>query len=395
MTPRGEDWAIFPGSREGELKRLLPVFLDVARGLRAAQPGAVVRLALAPTVSAEKMRQLADDAGRSLDDVVLVEGVLAAALPARACLAASGTVTLELACLGRPVVVAYKVHWLTYWIGRLLVRGVEHMALPNLILGRRALPEHLQDLDADAILADLLRLGSPVKTPRPRGSRASRPPRRRRPRRGADLVASGRGDLMRLQHAAPALFTMAWGLGRLFFAGSPGLSPREALAAVAWDAGAPSVGAGLAAGSVWLFGATELGARALGIVLQSLSFGALAWGRPLTALLLLGTPGLSLEAAEVGELPALTALWAIGLVALRGPWAWALLPVSLGMLQLGLAGGLGLWDPSVEGLTSALTEGLCSGWGPCRGLDRSVWSPSSPPWPGRLGAGSWSSGSAC
>ncbi|MBK9366746.1 MAG: hypothetical protein IPN01_10545 [Deltaproteobacteria bacterium] len=163
---------------------------------------------------------------------------------------------------------------------------------------------------------------------------------------------------MRLQHAAPALFTVAWGLGRLFFAGSPGLSPREALAAVAWDAGAPSVGAGLAAGSVWLFGATELGARALGIVLQSLSFGALAWGRPLTALLLLGTPGLSLEAAEVGELPALTALWAIGLVALRGPWVWALLPVSLGMLQLGLAGGLGLWDPSVEGLTSAFDRGV-------------------------------------
>ena len=163
---------------------------------------------------------------------------------------------------------------------------------------------------------------------------------------------------MRLKHAAPALFTVAWGLGRLLLLDSPGLSPREALAAVAWDAGAPSVGAGLAACSVWLFGATELGARALGVVLQSLAFGALAWGRPLTALLLLGAPGLSVEAAEVGELPALTALWALGLVALRGPWVWALLPVSLMMLQLGAAGGLGLWDPSVEGLTSALDRGL-------------------------------------
>jgi hypothetical protein len=163
---------------------------------------------------------------------------------------------------------------------------------------------------------------------------------------------------MRLSHAAPALVTVAWGLGRLFVADAPGLSPREALAAVAWDAGSPSVGAGLAACSVGLFGASELGARAVGIVLQSLAFGALAWGRPLTALLLLGTPGLSLEAAEVGELPALTALWAIGLVALRGPWVWALLPLSLGMLQLGRAGGLGLWDPSVEGLTSAIDRGI-------------------------------------
>lgn len=161
LTPRGDDWAIFPGSRDGELKRLLPVFLDVARGLRAARPGAVIRLALAPTVSAEKMRQLAEASGRTLDDVTLVTGAKEAALPARACLAASGTVTLELACLGRPVVVAYKVHWLTYLIGRLLVRGVEHMALPNLILGRRAYPEHLQELNAEAILADLLRLGEP------------------------------------------------------------------------------------------------------------------------------------------------------------------------------------------------------------------------------------------
>jgi hypothetical protein len=163
---------------------------------------------------------------------------------------------------------------------------------------------------------------------------------------------------MRLKDAWPALFTVAWGLARLVVADTPGLSPREALAAVSWEAGALSVGAGLAAGSVALFGANELGARALGIMLQSLSFGALAWGRPLTALLLLGTPGLSLEAAEVGELPALTALWALGLVALRGPWVWLLLPVSLGMLQLGLAGGLGLWDPSVEGLTSAVDRGV-------------------------------------
>lgn len=163
---------------------------------------------------------------------------------------------------------------------------------------------------------------------------------------------------MRLKQATPALLTALWGLGRLLVADAPGLSPREALAAEAWAAGAPSVGAALTGASVAMFGATELGARALGIVAQSLCFGALAWGRPLTALLLLGTPGLSLEAAEAGELPGLTALWALGLAALRGAWVWALLPLSVGLLQLGLAGGLGLWDPSVDGLTSALDRGV-------------------------------------
>ena len=79
----------------------------------------------------------------------------------RAALTKSGTATLELALLGVPMVVAHRVHPLTYALGRLLVRQIRHLALPNLLAdfaGAPApVPEFIQDLAparlAEAVLA--------------------------------------------------------------------------------------------------------------------------------------------------------------------------------------------------------------------------------------------------
>ena len=57
---------------------------------------------------------------------------------------ASGTATLEVALLGRPMIVIYRMSPLTYWLGRLLVR-VKHVAMANLLAGERLVPELLQD----------------------------------------------------------------------------------------------------------------------------------------------------------------------------------------------------------------------------------------------------------
>ena len=61
----------------------------------------------------------------------------------RAGAVASGTASLEAALAGLPVVVVYRMGWLSYLVGRALVR-VEHIALPNLVAGRRILPELVQ-----------------------------------------------------------------------------------------------------------------------------------------------------------------------------------------------------------------------------------------------------------
>jgi lipid-A-disaccharide synthase len=58
-------------------------------------------------------------------------------------IAASGTVTLEAAILGTPLVVVYKVNPLTYWLGKHLIK-VRHVALANIVAGETVAPELIQ-----------------------------------------------------------------------------------------------------------------------------------------------------------------------------------------------------------------------------------------------------------
>jgi lipid-A-disaccharide synthase len=74
---------------------------------------------------------------------------------ARGALTKSGTVTLELAVMGVPQVVAHCVHPMTWALGRALVRGVRHIALPNVLAGREVVPEHVQWLDPNRLAAEL------------------------------------------------------------------------------------------------------------------------------------------------------------------------------------------------------------------------------------------------
>ena len=76
----------------------------------------------------------------------------------RAALTKSGTVTLELAVMGVPQVVAHRVHPLTHWIGRRFVRGVRHIAMPNVLADRGVVPEHIQHLDPQALTTEVLAL---------------------------------------------------------------------------------------------------------------------------------------------------------------------------------------------------------------------------------------------
>lgn len=136
-----------PGSRPSELERLVPVMRAVAERLQQAWPEVRFRVPVAPTLG--RVDGLPGERVASMQQ---------AARGARAALVASGTATLELAALGVPMVVLYAVHPATWWAGRALVRGVRHLALPNVLAGREIVPEHLQHLDPEAIAADLLAL---------------------------------------------------------------------------------------------------------------------------------------------------------------------------------------------------------------------------------------------
>lgn len=135
--------AVLPGSRSGEVKRLLPVFRDAVAAVAAAVPGLVCVLPAADHV-AERVRT--ETAGWPVPPI-LVEGEaekFAAFAAADAALAASGTVTTELALANTPTVVAYKVAPLTAAIARRLIT-VKYATLTNLILDREVMPEFIQD----------------------------------------------------------------------------------------------------------------------------------------------------------------------------------------------------------------------------------------------------------
>jgi len=143
IAPEGPLAALLPGSREHELQRLIEPFLLTARWCSRQAPE--LRFAAAPLNAAatEQVREahrrlcpelpLSIHGGRSLEVMRAADAVLLA----------SGTATLEAMLLERPMVVAYRLSGLTYWLLRRLVQ-VPCYSLPNILAGRALVPEFVQ-----------------------------------------------------------------------------------------------------------------------------------------------------------------------------------------------------------------------------------------------------------
>lgn len=150
----GRTWiALLPGSRPREIRDHLPQMLEAAWALSlpaaaAAYPSEEYEflVPLAPTLSAEQRAeavQLAEDYGGGLA-VRAVDDARAALFHARAGVVASGTATVEAALIGNPFVVVYRVSAATYAVAKLAVK-VPHVAMANLIAGKRVVPELIQN----------------------------------------------------------------------------------------------------------------------------------------------------------------------------------------------------------------------------------------------------------
>jgi len=144
--PEGPLVALMPGSRGGEVGRLGALFLDAAQRLRAMRPG--VRFIM-PCASPERRTQLEELLANRDLPLTLLDGQSHKALAAcDAVLIASGTATLEALLYKRPMVVAYRLAPLTFWILKRMVKS-PYISLPNLLAQRLLVPELLQD-DATA-----------------------------------------------------------------------------------------------------------------------------------------------------------------------------------------------------------------------------------------------------
>ena len=148
--------ALMPGSRGGEVGRLGALFFDTAERLLAQRPNLRFVLPCASPQRRAQIEQLLQ--GRDLP-LTLLDGRSHVALAAcDAVLIASGTATLEALLYKRPMVVAYRLAPLTYWILKRMVKS-PYVSLPNLLAQRLLVPELLQDAaTADALAQTLLPL---------------------------------------------------------------------------------------------------------------------------------------------------------------------------------------------------------------------------------------------
>lgn len=169
----GDTLLVLPGSRRGEIDRLMPVFGE-ALGLLA--PALPVRLLAVPYHRA----RIEAHAARwpVMPEIVSgAEAKRAAFASARAALAASGTVTLELAAARVPMVVAYRLDWGYRQVKRLhpilpIVKAPS-MVLANIVIGRNAIPEFLEEAASpEALAAALAPLFDPASPERARQAQA-------------------------------------------------------------------------------------------------------------------------------------------------------------------------------------------------------------------------------
>lgn len=153
--------ALLPGSRKGEVTRLLPVMLKAARILTENICPVQFLLPMANTLDETWMKDQiakADPPG-----VRLIRGATYDAVAAAdAAVVVSGTATLETALLGTPLIVIYKVSALSYLIGRMLI-SVDHIGLVNIVAGKTVAPELIQGAaNPERIAAEILAiLGQP------------------------------------------------------------------------------------------------------------------------------------------------------------------------------------------------------------------------------------------
>lgn len=139
---------LLPGSRAHEIERMLPVMLTAKRIVQRRRPGLAWTLPVAPGLDGSWLAGLIDD------DVTLS----AAMVPADLALVTSGTATLEMAVRGVPQVICYRTSQANYRLARAFVR-LEHIGMPNVILGREAVPELIQErCTGEGLAGAMLRL---------------------------------------------------------------------------------------------------------------------------------------------------------------------------------------------------------------------------------------------
>ena len=142
---------LFPGSRSREVRKIFPIMIETARELQGTKPNLRFKVAAASDDLAREMDSMLDSKDRALFSIK-VEQTAEIMQRAFVGIVASGSATLEAAYFGMPFVLIYKVSWITYLAGRLLVK-VKYLGMPNVLAEREIVPEFIQHRAKPAAIA--------------------------------------------------------------------------------------------------------------------------------------------------------------------------------------------------------------------------------------------------
>jgi lipid-A-disaccharide synthase len=142
---------LLPGSREWEIRSLLPVMFEAAARLFRKDRQVQFLVAQASSISADLIEELS--AGAKVRVKILPDQASEVMAASDLLLVASGTATLQAAVIGTPMVLVYRTSWLTYWIARWVIQ-VPWIGLVNIVAGRSIVPELIQQEATPARLAE-------------------------------------------------------------------------------------------------------------------------------------------------------------------------------------------------------------------------------------------------
>ena len=158
INPENKVIGLFPGSRKSEIKRLLPIILKSAAILKQQNPDIEFLLPLASTLSEENLTPYLDN--NALGIHVIKDDAFNVMNACDAIVTVSGTVTLEIALIGTPLIIINKVSWLTYLIVSRMIK-IPYIGLCNIVANKLIAQEFIQkDATPDNIAKALSELVS-------------------------------------------------------------------------------------------------------------------------------------------------------------------------------------------------------------------------------------------
>jgi len=153
LDPSRKIVGLFPGSRRNEIERLLPVIIGAAVKLKERFSDIQFILPLASTLESDDIVPLLTAAG--LDVAITRDRIHDMIRACDAVISVSGTVTLEIALVGTPMVIIYKLSPLTYQLAKRLVK-IDNIGLCNIVAGETMVRELIQDqANPDEIAAEI------------------------------------------------------------------------------------------------------------------------------------------------------------------------------------------------------------------------------------------------